>query len=464
MMPARAAPLAARPVAPPSLHMVAGVAALVAVSFAMVRRYDDGIAAVLVVWLAAAPLCLGPLVPAWRAELPGAVCFFAVAGSVWFIDERLGARVSVACLFLAFGFLHLMRRHGETGRLLRSPILVALAAFVAMQVVSAYIAGPPELHRVVVDRALMFLFVLCAAVLARRPGGRWLLPALLILCTLASLPLMLRELSDPFPGNAGRAGGLYGGPNYAGIMLSFGFAAAGVLHVEGLLSGAAFGALAVLFFVGLFSTGSRGALINALVALGVTFGGRLWARRGPGALVVAGAAILAVALLLPSLSGVLVRATDRLEASGFANAERLQETVLALSGSDDAIDDVMKNDSHRITLVDEAVARISRRPWFGYGTGGFMQDARRSHMQFLEILGENGIVGLLFYLVLLAVVARALMRLPPQPRLCAAILLSPWLVTHFHNHSLVEDRSLNLVLAYVAALADRYAPSATART
>jgi hypothetical protein len=460
MMPAVAAAPPGRSIATlPSVRLVACVAALVVGSWVMVERFEAGLAAIIAVWLVAAPFCLGPLRPAWRAELPGAVCFFTVAGSVYFVDQWIGARYDVVVVFLALGGVYLLRRPTETRRLVRSPILIALAAFLLMQLASAYLAGAPELSQRIRERAFMFLFVLCTAVLTRRPGGKWLVPALLVLCTLASVPVILRELAEPFPDMWGRAGGLHHQANVAGIMFSFGLAAAGALHVEGLLSGGAFAALALGFFVGFLGTASRGGLINAAVALVITFGGRfLVARRSARGLAVA--AVAAIALSQLPLSAELMRATNELESAGFGNVERLQEIVLALTGSSDAADDVMANDSNRIGIASDAVALIERRPLFGYGTGVFRQYCR-SHVEFLEVLGENGVVGALFYLAVLGVVARAVLRLPPRPRLSAAIFVGPWLVTHFHNHNLAEATQLNIALAYVAGLSDWHTAPAT---
>jgi O-antigen ligase len=277
------------------------------------------------------------------------------------------------------------------------------------------------------------------------------------LCTLLSLPVMLQEVADPIRGftEDGRAGGFYAQANVAGIMLSYGVACASALYLEGAIAARTLAALCALFLVGLGCAASRGALVNALVALSVTWVAALYRRWGQRGLMTAAAGIAAFALLLAPLSNELVRATSHLDNVSSANVERLQDTVLALSGSSEATDDMMTHDSGRLTLVDEALGLIARRPLFGYGTGNFMDESARSHVMFLEVLGQNGVVGGALYFALLVAIATALGRMPGRTRLCAAVVVTPWFLTHFHNHNLAESLQLNVPLGYVAGLAAR---------
>jgi len=437
-------------------RVVLCVSVLTAVSFAVMQRLElAGLVVLLVLWVLSLPLCLGPLARTLRTELLGALCIFVAGASLGMLNEFLGTRFGIETYFLGGCFVYILRRRREARAVLRSPIVVALAVFALQQIWSGWVTGSSLLRHIVVERFFMMVLVVCTGVLMRRPGGRRLVPALLVFCTLMSLPVMLWELSSPFPGVSDvRAGGLYVQANVAGIMLSTGVACAGALYLEGVLSGRALAALSVSLFIGLFCTASRGGLINSLVALSVTWTATLclrWGRRGVAVAVVG---VAACVLALSAFSEQIARASDDLEQVGFSNAERLQEVVLALSGSTEATDDVMTHDSGRLGLVDEALKRIDKEPFFGYGTGNFMG----SHVQFLEILGENGLVGAICYLALLLTVAAALAKMPLRERLCACILIGPWLVTHFHNHNVAGSGDLNLALAYVVGLVDAPAP------
>jgi O-antigen ligase len=429
---------------------------LVGAGRALVARMGlDGLTPLFALWLVALPLCLGRLRANLRAELPAAVCLFAVVGGVHMLDEILETRLAINGFFLLCGLWHLWRHRRQARALLRSPIAIALLLFVVQQLLSAWFAGSSDLPGIARDRALMLLMFACTAVLVSRPDGQRLAPALIVFATLMSLPVMLQEMADPIRGltEDGRAGGFWGQANVAGILLSYGVACAAALHLEGVISAGTLAALYVPLFVGVLCTASRGALINALGAVSVAWIGELHRRWGRRGLVTALASVAAFALLLAPLSDELARANNQVDEVSSANAERLQDTLLALSGSSAATDDMMAHDSGRTTLADEALALIARQPLFGYGTGNFMQESARSHVQYLEVLGENGVVGAALYLALLLTIATALMRMPERTRLCAAVVITPWLLTHFHNHNVVESLQINVALGYVAGLA-----------
>ena len=70
------------------------------------------------------------------------------------------------------------------------------------------------------------------------------------------------------------------------------------------------------------------------------------------------------------------------------NLSRLKEAALALTGNPDAI---MDDDSAPLRPVSPRPRpRIGAHPLLGYGTGAFMKDELRSHVEFLEMVGENG--------------------------------------------------------------------------
>jgi O-antigen ligase len=80
---------------------------------------------------------------------------------------------------------------------------------------------------------------------------------------------------------------------------------------------------------------------------------------------------------------------------------------------------------------------------------------RGAHLQFLQILGENGVVGLVLYLVFLIALGRAVAYLPPDVRIGALLLLMVWLLRHFDSHDLHSARFAMAPLAYVCGLSWR---------
>jgi len=117
-------------------------------------------------------------------------------------------------------------------------------------------------------------------------------------------------------------------------------------------------------------------------------------------------------------------------------------------------------------------ALIERRPWFGYGMGGFVpaydklihehvvdaanwRDAARAsdtHNEYLHVLVEAGVLGLLAFLAF----AVALLREPAPPpyRGCAVALFLAWLATSlFNSHfqTFAEAHLIGLVLGALLA-------------
>jgi hypothetical protein len=80
-----------------------------------------------------------------------------------------------------------------------------------------------------------------------------------------------------------------------------------------------------------------------------------------------------------------------------------------------------------------------------------MSDGQRSHVEFLEIVGENGFAGALIYAGLLLEAARTVARRGGRERLGGALVGGVWLLTHLDHHNIVEMRFLILPLAFATA-------------
>ncbi|HEY7957677.1 MAG TPA: O-antigen ligase family protein [Polyangia bacterium] len=424
-------------------------------SYALLALGPLALAAVVALWLLALPRLLGAQADAFALERAGALFVFVVAAEAERLDGILGLRALLFCVVALVGAGWLWRRIADVRALFSQPAVVLFGLFLLLQVWSGWMADAPGLGDIALVRLYVFEALLVTAVLARRPGGRALVPALVALAALMALPVMAREILDHerlglviTEGGELRAGALYGQPNVAGIALDFGLAFAAVLFSDGAIGRRAFALCSLGALAGILATASRGALM-----VGIVIGTGAWLLQ-PGSGRAAGRprllrAVLVIGgllLVLRPAGQLLARAGDLF---GLEDLSRLQEATMALTGSPG---EMMDDDSERLELITEAERRIAARPLFGWGTGAFMNDELRSHVEFLEILGENGAFGAALYALVLLSIGLAVFRLP-RSRAAAGLLVSAWLLTHFHNHNLVETPFMSMPIGYVCGLA-----------
>ena len=424
-----------------------------------------GLVVYVALWTLALPLLLPALRPTLRAELPGALFLFLSAAYADNLDDLLGVEqvVSLALVLVSLAYLGL--RAADTRALARTPPVLLLAGFYVQEIASALWFHNDDPLRIIENRGSVLAALLVGAVMVRRSDdGRRLVLWLIVLAALVSLPVMLFEVANPdfllfsFSGGPGplRAGGLFGQANEVGIALDLAIAALLALHADGELSAGAAAPLAVGCALGLLACASRSALLIALALLGV----RAWsgARRRAGRAPVASALLAAGVVLfaLPAAGRALVAGGQRLEALGFEGVDRLNEVVLALSGSASELED---DDSGRLKVATAALQLSAERPLFGFGTGNFSVrasgDEIGAHVELLQIIGENGAVGLGLYLVVLAVLALTAARVRPPWRVGGLLLFGAWLLTHFDSHDLHRYRFMVLPLAYLSGLPRR---------
>lgn len=417
-------------------------------------------------WLLALPLVLAPLGRALGREWIAVVFVFASAAFVENLDDLLHVEHGLSLAMVLLSAAYVVQRWSDARHIVRSPLVVLLIVFNLQQIASAWLFANDDPLQVIQNRLSVLAGLVAAATLARRPDGARLLAALIVVGGLVSIPIMFDEVMDPdlvlFSWSAVkgplRAGGLFGQANAVGCALSFAVAALLALRARGEVGRGATLALGGAVGFGVLACASRGALfvIVALIAAAAWVAAYRRAQRPPLASALLAAALLAVTL--PALAGGIVQQSRRLEELGFEQVERLGEVVLALSGS---TAELVDDDSSRLKLARGALSLIAERPLFGRGTGNFRVKAThelRSHVEFLEILGENGVVGLAFYLLFLAALVRATLRVPPAWRASAGFVVAAWLANHFDNHNILEYRFYLFPVAYACGLATTAAP------
>ena len=441
------------------------LAVLVAVSIALTPLLlgtlgAPGLIVYFALWLVATPLVLPRLRTALRREWAGALFVLATAASADYLDATLALEQRISVAIVLTSLVYLVQRRASD--VLRSPVLLLFALFLAQQLVSALVFGTDDVAHVATNRFSVVACLAAGAVMVRRPDGDRLLACLVILGALVSVPLMIHEALDGslvlFPAlvsdiglkPSGRAAGLFVNPNGAGMAISFAAAFTLGLRACGQLGRGATALILAVAAVGLLACASRGALaVVALVALVGWFleaarrsGRRPWARLGLVA--------LTLAAIYPALQSGAPALAGKLDRLGFENVDRLAEVVGALTGSpDELIDD----DSHRLSLVEQSLPMIAEKPWLGWGTYNFeVIDDRGAHNQLLEVLGENGIVGLTIYVAFLLALARAVLRAPKALRTPALLVAAAWLLHHFDCHNLVDYRNGMLPIAYACGL------------
>jgi O-antigen ligase len=408
-------------------------------------------------WAIALPWTLPHLRGRMRAELSGVLFVLSTAAFTDNLDDFLGDRQIASMTMVLLSLIYIAQRWRDACAVARSPIVVATAIFLAQQVVSGYCLGNDDPLQIAENRVSVAACVVAGAVLVRRSAGAGLFPALLIMGALVSLPIMIFEIAHvdvflfSFAKNAGsfRAGGLFGQSNGVGCALAFAVAFLLVLRFGGWVTPSRSWLLGALFLLGVLMCASRGALIICLALVAVAAWVAAYRSVGRVPIMTSLVVAIAAALALPPLGRGVVLVTHHLEDVGFESVDRLNEVLLAASGS---TDELVDDDSGRLKIAAEALRMIAERPLFGFGTHNFLVrlgNEKRSHIEFLEVLGENGIVGMALYLVLLIAIGTGVARAPRRHRAGCAFVFLAWLLNHFDNHSIAEYRSLMLPVAWI---------------
>lgn len=166
----------------------------------------------------------------------------------------------------------------------------------------------------------------------------------------------------------------------------------------------------VIGVVAILLTGSRGALLATIVALCVIPWTLTHLRRGVriGAVVIMAGAGVAGMLFVPA-----------------ASFERLSTTSSEISEG---------NLNARLGIWTTGLRVVPARPLHGYGPAGWRTAVshrfgiKGAHNTFLAILVDEGLIGLLLYLSMFALVLRGILALPTFPRRVGLILLATLIV------------------------------------
>ena len=249
------------------------------------------------------------------------------------------------------------------------------------------------------------LAMLALAFMAHRRGFETVtvsaVAAIVAICALGAAQMTLAPLPEGaygfarFTEGSGRFSGPIEDPNFFGAVIVFALPLAFSHLLNGrsparlILSAIAVGLLAF----GLLATQSRGAIIAAVPALAVLSLGMSAGQRVVTASLLGLAAAVAALFVSPEL-------VERIATIG-----------------DLATDDVLdRSTTGRLASWQVAVHLFGERPWLGVGNGNFnvlYQDAalelglifrgegRSAHSLYLEILAEQGLVGLLLFLAVI---------------------------------------------------------------
>lgn len=172
----------------------------------------------------------------------------------------------------------------------------------------------------------------------------------------------------------------------------------------------------------------RGFLPVGIVALGLT-GSR-------GGMLAAIVGLLIVPLSMTKLSpGRLATAIAILTISGALAVAYVPDTIVQrLSTTGSEVEQVRFGGRFKLWVA--GLRAFTYKPVIGYGTAGFIPAitprlgpmSQVAHNSFLSVLVEEGLVGLLLYLLMIVAVFRALLHLPGPERRFALILLATLMV------------------------------------
>lgn len=198
-----------------------------------------------------------------------------------------------------------------------------------------------------------------------------------------------------------------------------------------------------IVFVGVFMTMSRsGILLLGLV--GMLYLRQCIRKNGLGTLVIIGGLTFCVAGYGVMAGEFARRVLPLLEANG--------SRANLFSGQMDAMD--TREDS-RVQLAMDHFEMAMERPFLGWGTGLSYSGEDGAHNMYLARWVENGIPGLLAYMLLIGAIFRIGWRNNSWECLTLAYYLA---ALSFFSHNLLEDKSLLIMLAITAGRAVQNSP------
>ncbi len=331
----------------------------------------------------------------------------------------------------------------QYARSLRVPVapLLGWLAFYFVLTVSWFAMFPatPEADFELRRRLQSIGYICLVWLIVQQPGALAVVRWAILAATMFACVVNWFEFFHPgvFSLTTGRAAGLYMNPNSSGAALLFGMLVS--IHLLNVRWRAVF-----VFAIGLgiLATFSRAALagwsavaaslmLEELRSAGIA---RLFTKLIAIGTLVAVVVVSILYNLNPEQSAAL----------GDVVADRLGSFM-----SEDARDDT--STSERRELTDQAMESIGQRPWFGagLGTNRFLDREAGSHNQYLDLMVQHGITGVLV-LPLLAVALIYGSRRPARAdAMRFAFLL---LFLGFFSHNMLDERYLLAAVVVQAAI------------
>lgn len=193
-----------------------------------------------------------------------------------------------------------------------------------------------------------------------------------------------------------------------------------------------------IVFVGVFMTMSRsGTLLLGLV--GMLYVRQCIRRNGLGTLVVIGGLALSVLGYGVIAGDFARRVLPLLEANG--------SRANLFSGQMDAMD--TREDS-RVQLAMDHLEMAMERPFLGWGTGLSYSGEDGAHNMYLARWVENGLPGLVAYVLLIGAIFRIGWRHNSWECMTVAVYFA---ALSFFSHNLLEDKSILMMLAIASGRA-----------
>lgn len=338
---------------------------------------------------------------------------------------------------------------------LRVPIapLFGWLAFYFLMAVLWFAAFPetPESRAELLGRLQSIGYICLVWLVIQQPGALAAMRWAILGATLFACGVNLFEFFHPgtFSVVAGRAAGLYLNPNISGAALMF-----GMLVTMGLLNVRWRGVFVLVVGLGVLTTFSRAALAAWLI-VAASLMIRDLRTLGIGRLV---AKLVAASVVVGAVSGI---ALYNLSSEQTAAMEGVIADRLGSFMSEDAQDDV--STSERRQLLAMVGARIWQHPWFGggLGTNRFLDRETGSHNQYLDLMVQHGVVGLLVLPLLCLALIYGSHRPQRGNAVQFALLLMFW---GLFSHNMLDERYLLMAVVVQAAISrDSYLPPARQR-
>jgi O-antigen ligase len=320
-------------------------------------------------------------------------------------------------------------------RFFRSPLLLWAYLYLLMSTAWALwrTTLSPMTDQALVDRYRSMAFVVALAILfddqRARSVGRISVVAVALVAALVHVgeALGFIRFVDMLERTAGRAGGLYGNPNQAGLVIVFGVAV-GITAVPRALR------LPVVLVAacGVAPTFSRSAFLCMFVLVAVL----LWRRD-----VSPWPTMLSTVGLAVALAWTGGRLEALLDSAGALNSDTLARLTFRA------------DDSGRQALAARAWQMFIESPWVGHGMAT-ERAGRISHNMYLSLAAEHGVLGLIAFPALVVAIC-----LRHRTALAFGLV---FLVAGFVGHNFLEQEPALLCVALAAARSRGSAPASAA--